>query len=73
MSSPEHLLDVREIDEPPFDIITDALDDLEECSTLTLVNSFEPTPLYAVLESRGFVFESERIDDEEWHIEIEHA
>lgn len=73
MDSSEPVLDVREIDEPPFDTITDALDDLEEGSTLTLVNSFEPAPLYNVLESRGFVFDPEQVDDEEWRIKIEHA
>lgn len=63
-------LDVREIDGEPFDDIMAALETLESDETLRLVNSFEPEPLYAVLETRGFRYEATEIDDE-WRIDIE--
>ena len=66
-------LDAREVDGEPFGAIVDALEDLPEDDTLTLVNSFEPQPLYGVLDDRGFDHETERVDDEEWHVHITHA
>jgi uncharacterized protein (DUF2249 family) len=66
-------LDVRTIDGEPFDAIMSALDDLPDGRTLRLINSFEPEPLYAVLEQRGFVYETVRVGDGEWHVAIEHA
>lgn len=70
---PDHELDVREIDGPPFEEIMAALEGLDDDERLLLINSFEPEPLYGVLEARGFAFESSQRDDEEWHIHIEHA
>ena len=69
----DRTLDAREIDGEPFGAIVDALEDLPEDATLTLVNSFEPQPLYGVLDDRGFDHETERVDDEEWHVSITHA
>ncbi|MDY7083131.1 MAG: DUF2249 domain-containing protein [Halobacteria archaeon] len=66
----EHQLDAREIDEP-FDDIMAALSELDEGDTLTLVNSFEPEPLYNVLENRGFTYEAEE-DNGVWYVDIEH-
>jgi uncharacterized protein (DUF2249 family) len=66
-------LDVRTIDGEPFSNIIAALDDLNEDETLVLVNSFEPEPLYAVLEQRGFVYETTRAGDDEWRVSITHA
>ncbi|RDI72946.1 DUF2249 domain-containing protein [Halopelagius longus] len=63
-------LDVREIDGEPFSHVTDALDELGERETLLLVNSFEPEPLYAVLERRGFHYETTEVAPDEWHVEI---
>lgn len=67
------VLDVRDIDGEPFGDIMDALEALDEDDTLQLVNSFEPVPLYGVLESRGFTHDTEQVAEEEWHIFIEHA
>ena len=69
----ERTLDAREIDGEPFGRIVDELETLDETETLVLVNSFEPEPLYAVLDQRGFDHETERINDDEWRVEIERA
>lgn len=66
-------LDVREIDGEPFGEIMAALDRLAPGETLTLVNSFEPEPLYGVLESRGFTYDTTDIAPDHWQVEIEHA
>ncbi|GAB3685094.1 hypothetical protein GCM10028857_14980 [Salinarchaeum chitinilyticum] len=63
-------LDAREIDGEPFGAITAAMDDLAPGETLLLINSFEPVPLYDVLEQRGFDHETEHVDEDEWHVEI---
>ena len=67
------VLDVRTIDEPPFDPIVEALEELSEEGTLVIVNGFEPVPLYDVFESRGFDYEATRVDDGEWRIRVTHA
>lgn len=66
-------LDAREIDGEPFGDIVDALEALPEGETLVLVNSFEPEPLYGVLERRGFAYETDRVADDEWRVSITHA
>jgi uncharacterized protein (DUF2249 family) len=76
---PEHTtdewqrLDAREIDGEPFGEIVAALEDLPADNTLLLVNSFEPVPLYDVLQRRGFDHETQQVNDEEWHVSITHA
>ena len=65
-------LDVRQVDEP-FGRIVEALEALPEDGMLTLVNAFEPEPLYGVLEARGFDHETRRNGPEEWRVEITHA
>jgi uncharacterized protein (DUF2249 family) len=70
---PERTLDAREIDGEPFGRIVGELETLPETETLVLVNSFEPEPLYAVLDRRGFDHETERVAEDEWRIEIQHA
>ncbi|ELY29121.1 hypothetical protein C499_06775 [Halogeometricum borinquense DSM 11551] len=66
-------LDVREIEGEPFGEIVAALDTLCEHETLVLVNSFEPVPLYDVLEQRGFTYKTSQEGSEEWHVRITHA
>lgn len=66
-------LDAREIDGEPFSDIMAAVDELPETETLVLINSFEPEPLYAVLERRGFSHEAEQVAENEWRVRIEHA
>ena len=61
---------MREIDGPPFGDVVAALADLGDDETLRLVNSFDPEPLYGVLEQRGFAYERRRVDDDEWHVLI---
>jgi len=69
----ERRLDVRAIDGEPFGDIVATLSDLGQDETLLLINSFEPVPLYDVLEQRGYVHETTQVADDEWHIRIEHA
>lgn len=68
----DRVLDVRELDGEPFDDIMTALDALPADETLLLVNSFEPVPLYAVIEARGFTHETVREADDEWRVAISH-
>lgn len=63
-------LDVREIDGEPFDDVMAELEELASGETLLLVNNFQPQPLYNVIESRGFTYDTTQIADEEWHIAI---
>jgi uncharacterized protein (DUF2249 family) len=63
-------VDAREIDGEPFAAIMDALDHLDSDETLLLINSFEPEPLYDVLERRGFTYETTQVESNEWHVAI---
>lgn len=67
------VLDVRDVDGEPFGDIIAALQELDEGTTLELVNSFEPEPLYDVLATRGFEYESEQVTEDEWRVRIQHA
>jgi len=64
-------LDVRDAEEP-FGPISEALEELDPDETLVLVNSFEPVPLYDVLDRRGFDHDTTRVGPEEFHVEITH-
>ena len=68
----DRTLDVRGL-EAPFDRIVEELEALPEDGTLTLVSTFEPEPLYAVLDARGFDHEARRIGSDEWRVEVTHA
>lgn len=65
-------LDVRDIDGEPFGDIMAELEALADDETLLLVNSFEPEPLYQVLEERGFRYETTSDGSDVWYIEIRH-
>ena len=69
-SDQERRLDVRKLDEPPFDPIMRELEALPDGRELLLINEFEPTPLYAVLANRGFIHDTERVAEDEWHVRI---
>jgi uncharacterized protein (DUF2249 family) len=66
-------LDAREIDGEPFGEIMAALGELPDGESLLLINSFEPEPLYGVLEERGYEHETTNPDPEVWHVEITKA
>lgn len=66
-------LDVREIDGEPFGDIMAALEELPAGESLLLINSFEPEPLYNVIEQRGFEYETTNPAEEAWYVRIEHA
>lgn len=63
-------LDAREIDGEPFENIMAALEKLSGDESLLLINSFEPEPLYDVLEDRGYEYEAANPSPEEWQVEI---
>lgn len=67
---PSRTVDARAIDGEPFSDIMTALQELPADGTLLLINSFEPKPLYPVLERKGFDHETTRVADDEWHVEI---
>jgi len=65
------VLDVRpyhERGEEPFQAIMDAVAALEPGRPLLLINSFEPTPLYRVMDRNGFDHECTRVAPDEFHI-----
>lgn len=70
-SDPDRRLDVREIAGEPFSPIMEELDALQRGDRLLVINSFDPTPLYGVLDERGFETETTRVDDGEWHVVVE--
>ena len=64
-------LDVRpfhERGEEPFGAIMSAVESLQPDQEFLLVNSFEPIPLYRVMEKRGFTHQTSEISADEWHI-----
>lgn len=64
-------LDVRpfhERGEEPFEAIMNAVGSLAPDQEFLLVNSFEPIPLYRVMDKRGFTHQTTEISPEEWHI-----
>lgn len=65
-------LDAREIDGEPFSKIMSALENLHKDGTLVLINSFEPKPLYNVLEQWGFSHETTKQAADEWRVSITH-
>jgi len=65
-------LNVRELDGTPLHVSA-ALSDLDPGECLRLVNSFEPEPLYEVLERRGLDDESTRVADDEWYVLVERS
>ncbi len=65
------LLDVRPYQrrhEEPYDAIMAAVDGLAPGQSLLLVNTFEPTPLFRVMEKRGFSHACKCVAPEEYHI-----
>lgn len=72
-SAPDRTLDVREIEGEPFGDIMAALEELQADESLLLINSFEPEPLYTVLEERGFEYAADNPEPDVWHVEISHA
>jgi uncharacterized protein (DUF2249 family) len=66
----ERELDARKIDGEPFGEIMAALEELPADESLLLINSFEPEPLYGVLEERGFRHETTTPDANVWYVKI---
>lgn len=66
-------IDVRNVSGEPFGPIMDELQALQRGERLLLINSFEPEPLYGVLDENGFEAEASQVEEDEWHVYIEHA
>lgn len=65
------VLDVREdiaAGREPFSKIMAAVRSLAPAQPLVLVNSFEPVPLYGVLEQQGFAHQTDRAPDGAWRV-----
>jgi uncharacterized protein (DUF2249 family) len=65
------VLDVRpfhERGEEPFDAIMGAVAGLPPDRSLLLINSFEPIPLFRVMDSRGFEHTCTQVGPEEYHV-----
>jgi uncharacterized protein (DUF2249 family) len=54
--------------EEPFDAIMSAVASLADGQDLILINSFEPTPLLAVMRKRGFASTCTEVGPDEWHV-----
>lgn len=66
----EKILDVRPIIDSgtdPFKTIMKTVKEMNDEQMLHLINSFEPVPLYSVMETKGFKHAAEKNGDE-WHI-----
>jgi uncharacterized protein (DUF2249 family) len=67
------LLDVRpELEQggEPFVLIMEAAAGIESGGTLVIIAPFEPVPLYAVLEARGFSHETKKVAADEWVVKF---
>ncbi len=65
------IVDVREdirAGREPFGRIMAAVASLRGGQALTLINSFEPVPLYEVLAGQGFEHETQRTAEGDWQI-----
>ncbi|MHB8146437.1 MAG: DUF2249 domain-containing protein [Vulcanimicrobiaceae bacterium] len=64
-------LDVRpfhERGEEPFEAIMAVVRELKESEQFLLVNSFEPKPLYAVMQRQGFEHTTVDMGNGEWRV-----
>lgn len=66
----DRTLDARDVEGEPFGAIMSSLEELSGNESLLLINSFEPEPLYDVLEDRGYEYETANPAAGEWHVEI---
>ena len=72
-ASANALLDVRpelERGGEPFVRIMEAAAAIKSGETLVIIAPFEPAPLYAVLEARGFVHATETVTADEWVVQF---
>lgn len=64
-------LDVRDYHrrgEEPFQAIMETVNKLGPEDVFVLINSFEPLPLYRVMEGKGFAHSAEQKGPDEWRI-----
>jgi hypothetical protein len=65
---PERVVDVRPLDDPPFDAILASLGDLAG-APVVVIHSAEPTALYETLDEHGLSYRTTRRAGD-WHIRI---
>lgn len=67
------VVDVREdirSGREPFGRIMQAAASLDDGQSLTVVNVFEPVPLYGVMAEKGFAHRTSRTPEGDWHVEF---
>jgi uncharacterized protein (DUF2249 family) len=57
----------------PFDAIMTAVRDVGPGERFTLINTFEPLPLFNVLGRMGFTHTATQVGPEEWRIDFDRA
>ena len=63
-------VDLRPLEEPPFDAVVDALGEFPPDEEVVIVAGFAPVPLYDALDARGVDYEAVRVGPDEWHVRI---
>ena len=67
----DHELDVRSLAMTQrFSAIFGKLEELPEGDTLLLINDFEPVPLFAALDNKGYACQSLQVNEVDWHVKI---
>jgi uncharacterized protein (DUF2249 family) len=69
-TEPDTRIDVRDLEEPPFDAIMGALEELRPGETLRITADFEPAPLYGVLDDQDVSYEVRTPAPERWELTI---
>jgi hypothetical protein len=67
-AAPERVVDVRPLDDPPFDAILASLGGLAG-APVVVIHSAEPTALYETLDERGLSHRTTRRAGD-WHVRI---
>ena len=65
------VLDLRPIERwERFGVILGKLGQMGSDASLTVINDFEPLPLYGELNGRGYQYSTEKVSEEEWKVTI---
>lgn len=70
ITEPDRAIDVRTIEEPPFDPIMTALEELGPGEILQVTADFEPEPLYGVLDGVDVSYEVTTPAPDRWELTI---
>ena len=65
------VLDLRPIQRwERFGVIWGKLGQMDPGASLTIINDFEPLPLYGELTGRGYQYSTEKVSEGEWKVTI---